>query len=225
MFDPTILRRHVLDELGWDPSVDASKVQVTTSANGVVTLTGQVPSYEDKVTAERAVKRLRGVKAVANHLDVMLPPEFEREDPAIAEAVGLALASTARVPADRVKVTVEQGLVTLEGEVKQQLQKKAAEDAVRPLRGVTGLVSRITVAPDVEPTAVQKMIGAAFERNVRVDARNVRVTARGGRVTLRGTVRSWTEKEEAEEVAWSAPGVRDVVDLLEVDPLAPSRPW
>ncbi len=216
MIDAEMLRRNVLEELEWDASVDSSQIVVATNADGVVTLMGQVPSYAGKVAAETAAKRLRGVTAVANELNVALLRPFERDDTAIADAAVNALARTRAVPSDLVEVTVDHGLVTLEGEVKSHYQKKAAEDAVRPLMGVTGLVSRITVSPDVEPVAIERMIAAAFERNARIDAGSVRVEAKDGRVTLRGTVGSWAEREEAEHAAWSAPGTREVNDLLEI---------
>ncbi len=221
MMDADALRRNVLEELAWDASVDASNIVVATNADGVVTLMGQVPTYAGKVAAEKAVKRLRGVKGVANELNVQLLAPSQRDDSTLAHAAVNALASTRALAGDEVKVTVDHGLVTLDGEVKSHYQKKAAEDVVRPLMGVTGLVSRITVAPDVEPIDIGRMIGAAFARNARIDAGKVRVDARDGRVMLHGTVGSWAEREEAAEVAWSAPGVKEVIDLLGVDALTP----
>jgi len=224
MVDAERLRRDVVEELMWDARVEASNILVITDADGVVTLMGDVPSHIGKVAAERAVKRLRGVKAVANELNVVLAPEFQRDDSAIARAALNALSSTRAGPQDQVRVTVDHGRVTLDGEVKSHEQKREAEEAVRPLVGVTGLVSRIAIVPDVEPIALQQKIEMLFRRRAWTDAEKLRVKVAGGRITLRGTVRSWAEREEAVEAAWSTPGVREVDDLLEVDVLAPAGP-
>ena len=211
------LQRDVLDELKWEPSVNAAHIGVSVK-DGIVTLSGHVSSYAEKYAAERAAKRVYGVKAVANELDVKLPGSSQRTDEDIAAAAVNALKSNLAVPADKIKVTVSNGWVKLEGEVEWQYQKMAAESAVRYLTGVVGreqpdhgqaarLADRAQVQ-DRGRTQAQRRDGRA----------RITVEVEGSKVILRGTVRSWAEKEEAAREAWAAPGVTSVENLIVVAP-------
>jgi len=214
MQSDTALQTSVLDELRWEPGVDSTEIGVTVK-DGVVTLQGTVDSYAEKWAAEKAVKRLTGVKALAEELKVKLPGDSARTDADIARAAENALEWNVSVP-DGIKVTVEDGFVTLEGQVDWQYQKWAAGDAVNYLLGVKGLTNLITVNPTVAPTDVKAKIEAAIKRNAILDAQEIKVQADGGKVTLTGNVSSWAERDEAETAAWSAPGVNEVKDLIAV---------
>jgi osmotically-inducible protein OsmY len=203
------LQRDVRIALLWEPSVTATHVGVSVK-DGVVTLTGHVPSYAEKIAAERAAKRVEGVMAVANEIDVNLPQSNRRTDQDIAVAAVKALNSKLFVPADRIKVTVHNGWITLEGDVKWQFQRWAAERAVRNLPGVRGISDNIKISSRVSPPQLQSKIEAALKRQAVLDAQRISVDVNGNEVILRGTVRSWSEKQEAERTAWSAPGVMSV---------------
>ena len=209
------LRKDVLDELEYEPSIDAREIGVMVK-DGVVTLTGAVKSYFEKWKAERAAERVVGVRAVANEIDVRLPGEDKRTDADIAAAAVNALRWNTLVPFDKVKVTVDNGWITLKGEVNYKYQKEAAENAVRHLNGVVGVSNLIEIRPTVSSTEVKRKIEDALERMAQVDAQRIQVETTNGKVILKGQVRSWAEREEAEKAAWRAPGVSQVEDQIRI---------
>lgn len=208
------LRDAVMHQLDSDPQVDASLVGVS-AQEGVVTLSGYVNSYAEKLAAERSCRRVLGVRALANELEVRLA--VERIDPEIARQALEALKNRIDVPRG-IAVTVRNGHLTLSGVVEWMYQKAAAERAVKYLRGVKGVFNQITLSPSAVPKDVQKRIIDALHRHADIDARRIHVEAEGSRVTLSGTVRSWMEKDEAQRAAWRVPGVAVVDNRISVVP-------
>jgi osmotically-inducible protein OsmY len=211
------IERDVRDELKWDPDLDATDIAVSVKG-GVVTLAGYVKSYSDKYEAEAAAKRVVGVSGVANDLEVRLPSVDQRPDPDIARDAVAAVKAHMPISSENIKVVVQNGWVTLEGRVEWQYQRQTAENAVHRIKGVKGVTNLIQLKPRVQPEEVKKKIEEAFRRNAEVDANRIIVETNGSEVILKGSVRSWIEREEAERVAWSAPGVTRVDDRIIVSP-------
>jgi osmotically-inducible protein OsmY len=203
------LQQKVTQELLWDPSLDSSHIGVAVK-EGIVTLTGYVTSYFEKKISERIVKRVANVKAVVDELDVKLPGSSERSDLDIAESALLALQLHVLVPRDRVQLIVEDGRVTLDGEVDWHYQRAAAEDALKSMLGVKGILNKIIVKPPVKASDIRAKIQSAIMRNAQLDANHISIETEGGTVILGGHVQSWAEKEQAEAAAWSAPGITKV---------------
>jgi osmotically-inducible protein OsmY len=207
------LKRDVENELNWEPSVNEAHIGVSANT-GVVTLSGHVPTYAEKHGAEMAAKRVLGVKAVANELDVRLADRRTDED--VARACVDAIESNSTVPVDKVKPVVSAGCVTLEGDVEWQYQKDAAENAIRNLRGVAGIVNNIEIKPRLSSGDIEAQVEAAIRRSAVVDCRLVHVKELNGKVTLTGQVRSWTEALAAVHAASSAPGVKHVENRIAI---------
>lgn len=213
------VQRDVLDELRIDPTVDASQIGVT-ARGGVVTLTGVVPSLAQKYAAEAVAKRVYGVQGVADDIEVRLFGDQRKTDTDVAQAALDALKWDSMVPDEKVKVTVEQGWVTLEGTVEWNYQRDAAGRCVRNLTGVRGLSNLVSVKPKarISPAEVKREIHEAFRRSADLEARRIGVDAREGKVVLHGNVHNWAEVDEAQRAAWSVPGVAEVENRLAVVP-------
>ena len=209
------IQADVLAELKWEPRVQPNEIGVAVK-NGVVMLTGLVDSYSKRWAAEAAAQRVRGVRAVANDIEVRLPGDITKTDADLAAAVLQALEWDAFVPLDKLDLTVSNGWVTLKGEVEWQYQKEDAERVVRRLTGITGVTNMITVTPRVAASDLKQKIEKALVRSVETDAKNITVEVDGDAVILKGTVKSWTERQEAERAAWSAPGVTSVDNRITI---------
>jgi osmotically-inducible protein OsmY len=212
------IQRDVENELEWEPEIEDKNIAVKVS-DGVVTLTGFVPSYSDKYEAEKVAKRIAGVKAVANDLEVKLASADERPDPDIAREAVEKLQRDLPYSSKNIRVTARSSWITLEGDVEWDFQRRSAEAAVRHVKGVKGVINLIHVKPTVNATDVKTKIEQALKRSAEVDADHITVAADGGKVTLRGRVRSWAERKEAEKAAWRAPGVYEVKNEIMIDPV------
>jgi osmotically-inducible protein OsmY len=217
MRSDTEIKRDVEDELKWDPRLDATDIAVTVK-NGVVTLAGFARSYSDKYEAETAAKRVAGVVGIANDVEVRLPTLDERPDPEIARDAITAIKSRVPSIAEDIKVLVHKGWLTLEGEVEWQYQRSGAENAVRRLKGLKGVTNSIVIKPRAPANEIKQKIEEAFRRSAEVDANRVAVESHDGEIVLKGAVRSWAERQEAERVAWSAPGVKRVDNQITISP-------
>lgn len=209
------LQKMVIDELEFEPSVKAAHIGVSVR-DGVVTLSGHVESYAEKFAAERAARRIKGVKAIAQELEVQLPFEHKTADDEIAARAVHLLDWDVAIPRGRISVKVEHGIVTLNGAVDWAYQRAEAEYDVRKLTGVKGVINDIMIVPRADIEDVRAKIRAALERNAELEANNITVSVADGKVTLGGKVKAWTEREAAERAAWSVAGVRQIEDHIEL---------
>lgn len=209
------LRQTILDELEFEPSIDAADIGVAAD-NGIVTLTGHVRTYAEKEAAERVVRRVKGVRGIAAEIEVRIFGPKETDDDDIARRAVKMLDWNVSVPKDAVQVRVLKGWVTLRGEVEWQYQKNAAYDAVRDLAGVVGVSNLVELTPRIIATDVKKRIEDAFQRDAALEAGAIKIDVKDRKVTLSGKVKTWSERQAAERAAWSAPGIAILDDRLTV---------
>ncbi|WP_041319691.1 BON domain-containing protein [Hyphomicrobium denitrificans] len=209
------LRQLVLDELEFEPSIDSTGIGVAANG-GVVTLSGHVRSYAEKVAAFQATRRVKGVRAIAQEIEVRYPGEAETSDEEIAKRVLSVLKWHAMIPEGQIRVIVQKGWVNLRGTLEWQYQKKATEDEVRKLLGVVGVTNSITVESDIQASDIKKKIEAALARNAQIEAQSIRVDVSNNRVSLEGVVDSWEDHDMVENAAWSVPGIQWVDDRLTI---------
>lgn len=210
------IQKNVMDQLRWQPILDAAEIGVSVK-NGIVTLSGLVNSYPKKLAAEKAAKKVSGVKAVAEDIVVHIYPEKQKTDTELAEAVANALKWHSAVTSEKIKIKVEEGFVTLSGEVDWSYERSMAINAVEHLSGVRLVINNITIKAKPVAFDITRQIESAFQRHASIDSGKVKVSISGNTVTLSGTVRSWIEKEDAEDVAWAALGVNQVINDLVVE--------
>ena len=209
------LKKDVTAELAWDPTVKSTAIGVAVK-DGVVTLTGHLETFADKHAAERALRRVAGVKAIALELDVKLSPDHKRSDTDIAAGAEEALKWNTLVPLESIRLTVDHGWVTLQGDVEWDYQRRSVERAIRPLMGVVGISNEITLRAGPEAIDLSRKIQEALTRQALLEAKQIQVDVDGTTVKLSGKVNSWREREAVQGVAWAAPGVHAVINELHV---------
>ena len=210
------LQRDVQNAIIWEPLLNAAEIGVT-AKDGVISLTGTVDSYIKKVEAENAAKNVSGVKAVVENIKINYDTYGKKDDAAVAKEVLSAFKWNWEVPSDKIKVKVEDGWVTLEGELEWNYQKEAAKKAVATLDGVMGVTSNITIKSETKDMVEKRAIESALERNWSIDEHDIKVKVSGNKVTLNGIVDSFYQKDEAERIAWNAPGVLSVDNELVIE--------
>lgn len=209
------IQKDVADELSWEPVLNSSQIGVEVH-RGIVSLKGFVNYYAQKLAAEQAVKRVRGVKAVVQNIEVKVQAETKIPDTRIAESVLHALEWNSTIPQDQISVKVDNGWVHLDGQVSWLYQKQAAESLVSDLSGVRGVNNQITVIPKIDEMLIKESIRKALERSAALEADKIYIETNGNKVTLKGSTRSWNERMEVERAAASAPGVAEVDDQLAI---------
>lgn len=207
------LRNAILDELEFQPEIDATSIGVAVDG-GVVTLTGHVSSYAQKISVERSVKSLKGVRAVAEEIQIRPEKGAGTADDTIASRALKIINWSSDVPEGDIKVVVQHGWITLEGEVDWQYQKETVERAVRKLSGVLGIDNGLTLRPRADASDIQRSIEAALKRNAEVEADGIHVKVQGDVVILEGRVHFWRQRHVAERLAWAVPGVKEVIDHI-----------
>lgn len=211
------IQKDIMEELQWEPSLNAPEIGVAVK-NGIVTLSGEVDNYNKKLEAEKAAKKISGVRAIAEDIQIGVSPIFRRTDTEIAESILQSFKLNVNVPAESIKVKVEDGIVTLEGTVDWDYQRNAAWHCVENLPCVKIIYNLITIKPRLVPSDIEKKISSAFQRYAALDANRISVIVSGSKAILEGTVRSLVEKEDAENAAWSATGILSVENNLEIEP-------
>jgi len=210
------IKEHVIDQLIWEPNIDEKQIGVAVE-DGVVTLTGVVDNYTKKRAAENAAKKVSGVKAVAEEIEVKFGEAYKKTDTEIAKAAVDILEWNVSVPSDKILVNVEDGWIYLTGEVEWAYQREAAKKALQNLPGVKYVVDRISLKQKAEPKDIKSKITKAFERAADVDAKQIEVEVDGHTVILRGTVSSLSEKDNARKTAYASPGVYNVINELKIE--------